>query len=151
MLMNNISYDIREEHTEDGGLCLTLVVEERAIASASASGDALHDMHVSLGKERHDVRDELEDVLKRLLKNELGKVSIDELTEDPDRPLMFRATYTYRDGDHVSRGLVWYNVETSQTGPEDLSAVIRNRMRHNVHKHLTSPNSDARALVDLHK
>ncbi|GAB4566965.1 MAG: hypothetical protein Tsb0020_19100 [Haliangiales bacterium] len=56
----------------------------------------------------------------------------------------------YRDRDHVDTGLVWYDVNTSDTGPDELPTIVRNKTRLEVHRKLTGNGSAARALVDIH-
>jgi hypothetical protein len=69
----------------------------------------------------------------------------------PVTRLKFVSRYTYRDFDDISVGVVWYDVRTSTTGPDDLPAVVRNKMRFEVHSKLTDQSPNARGMVDLLK
>lgn len=129
---------------------LELCVEGKPIASAGAGQDMLDAMEHQLGMNRQDVAAALHHALEDLLKNQLDKVSVSEPIEDSSTPLRFRARYTYRDRDHVDTGLVWYDVNTSDTGPDELPTIVRNKMRLEVHRKLTGNGSAARALVDIH-
>ena len=59
--------------------------------------------------------------------------------------------YVYRDFDTIYTGVVWYDVPTGTTGPESLAAVVRNKMRTEVHRHLSEATPNARGIVDLSK
>jgi hypothetical protein len=150
MTDTSLHFEIREVPDPEGGLRFELVVEGTRTARARASHDVLHDMHVMLGLRREEVANELREALRAVLTSQLEKVSVSEPTEDPDHPLKFRSRYTYRDFDDVSTGVVWYDVPAGTTGPE-LPAIVRNKMRHEVHRKLTRDGSEARALVDLHR
>ena len=147
----NLPYEIREQPQAEGGLRLELVVESDVVATAGASADVLESMERLLGLDRESVATELSVSLEELLKNRIEKVTLADLQEDPGKPLRFHARYTYRDHTNVEAGLVWYDVETSGTGPEELSAIVRNKMRLEVHRKLTTSGGAARALVDIHK
>jgi len=157
MTSANELYDIRER-TDLDGLCLELFVEEKRIARAGASADILDAIEQQLGFDRQDIFNNLSQALADNLKNQLDKVTVTEPTEDPGHPLRFWAKYTFRNHqdtghDHqynIGTGLVWYDVNTSITGPEGLSVIVRNKMRLEVHRKLTGHGSSARALVDIH-
>ena len=149
--MVNLPYEIREIADPEGGVSLELLVEGRGIARAGASADVLETMKSRLGIDHRGVVDDLRSALEDLLKNQLAKVSVSDPIEDPDMPLRFHARYTYRDHDDISTGVVWYDVNTSSTGPVELPAIVRNKMRLEVHRKLTSEGGAARALVDIHK
>lgn len=147
----SLPYEIRERADVEGGLWLELVVEGEVTGTARASADALESMRLQLGLDRHGVAGELSTALEKLLRNQLEKVTLSEPVEDPTRPLRFRASYAYRDHRNVEAGLVWYDVSSSETGPEELSAIVRNKMRLEVHRKLTGSGGAARALVELHE
>lgn len=149
-MAGNLQYEIRDQTGTKGGLRLELLVEGNHVASGEASADVLDAMEQLLNLNREGVEDELRRALQDLLKNQLNKVSVSEPIEDPTHPLKFRAQYTYRDHDTIETGLVWYDVSTSATGPDELPAIVRNRMRFEVHRKLTSHGGSARALVDSH-
>ncbi len=44
--------------------------------------------------------------------------------------------------------MVWYDVPSSTTGPDNLAAVVRNKMRSDVHRLLTEASPNARGIVD---
>jgi len=144
-----LPYEIREAPDPEGGVRLDLRVEGKRIATASAAYDVLEAMSHQLGLTREAVADDLRTSLLDLLKNQLDKVTVTEPREDPQRSLRFRSKYTYRDFDNVVSGLVWYDVQTSETGPYGVPAIARNKLRHEVHRLLTGDGSRAREIVDL--
>lgn len=101
--------------------------------------------------DQNAVAAELRSALFEYLKNELDTVEISEPVEDAAKKLRFHSKFTLKTGDLIRPGVVWYDVTESTTGPDELPAIVRNKMRHEVHKKLTDPGSAARALVDLHK
>ncbi len=144
-----LQYEIRDVPDTEGGLRLGLFVEGKRIATASASLDVLDAMSYQLGFTRDAVADDLRTSLLDLLKNQLEKVTVTKPQEVPQRPLRFQSMYTYRDFDNLYAGLVWYDVQTSETGPEGVPAIARNKLRQEVHRLLTGDGSRAREIVDL--
>jgi hypothetical protein len=108
-------------------------------------------MEQHLGMGREGVRTILESALVEHLKHQLAKVEVTPPQADPPGSLRFVSRYTYRDFDDISVGVVWYDVRTSTTGPDDLPAVVRNKMRFEVHSKLTDQSPNARGMVDLLK
>jgi hypothetical protein len=151
MTTESVGYEIRDASTPDGDLVLDLVVEGAVLARATASATILEDMRSRLGLDRAAVVAELKEALVDALKTRGQSVVITDLREESGRPLRFSARFTYRLRNDITTGVVWYDVNTSQTGPDDLATVVRNKMRNEVHRHLTSDGSAARALVDLHE
>jgi hypothetical protein len=148
---DSLGYEIREGADPDGGLLLELVVEGTTVARARASAGVLADMDTVLGLSREAVAQQLRQALLETLRSQGQFVEVADVVEDTHRPLRFTGRFTHRLRDDVATGLVWYDVNTSMTGPEDLPAVVRNKMRFEVHRKLTGDGSAARALVDLHK
>lgn len=148
--MANISYQIEEKEVEDG-VRLELSIEGKTIATASASHTILHDLFTIMGKDRQTVIQDLTNSLIQLLESNLSKVSISDIKEDSNNHGKFFAVYTFQKEASISRGVVWYDLKKSETGPENLSVIVRNRMRHEVHKYLTSPGTAARDLIDLNE
>ena len=146
---STLPYEVREVPDPEGGIRLELRVEGKRVATASAAADVLDDMQHLLGLTREVVAADLRSSLVDLLKNQLEKVTLTALQEDPETPLKYRCKYTYRDFDDVYSGLVWYDVQASETGPEAVPAIARNSLRHEVHRLLTSDGSRAREIVDL--
>jgi len=146
-----VGYEIRQASAPDGGVTLELFVEGEPVARAAASASVLDDMRTVLGHQRDAVVADLRKALLDVLKTQGQFVEILEPAEDPKKKLRFVSRYVYRLLDDVSTGVVWYDVTESATGPESVPAVVRNRMRQDVHRKLTDPGSAARALVDLHK
>ena len=146
-----LHYEIREVPDPVGGLIIELSAEGTHLARATASAETLADLQSMLGMDRASVAAELRDSLLAYLKNQLAMVTVSDPIEDPTRNLRFRSQYVWRSGDQIQTGVVWYDVTDSTTGPETLPAVVRNKMRQEVHRKLTDPGSAARALVDLHK
>lgn len=146
---STLPYEIREVPDPEGGLRLELHIEGKRISTASASADVLHALQETLGLTRDSVAADLRSSLVDLLKNQLEKVTLTPPQEDPQTPLRYRCKYTYRDFDDVYSGLVWYDVQASETGPEGVPAIARNKLRHEVHRLLTSDGSRAREIIDL--
>jgi hypothetical protein len=146
-----LQYEIHDVPDPEGGLVIDLVAEGARLARAAASADILGDMQTMLGMDRASVAAELRAALLEYLKNQLATVTVSDPVEDPARKLRFKSRFTLRSGHQIHTGVVWYDVTESTTGPESLPAVVRNKMRHEVHRKLTDPGSAARALVDLHK
>lgn len=141
-----LPYEVRAVPDSEA-LRLELWVENRRIATASAVVEVLDAMQRHLGLAREQVAQELRASLEALLKNQLDKVTISDLREEGS--LRYVARYTYRDFETVATGLVWYDVQTSETGPSEIPAVVRNKLRHEVHRRLTGEGTHARAIVDL--
>ena len=151
MVEESIAYEIRETATPDGGVALELVVEGSIVAHATVSAALFDAMRTELGLTREAVIGDLRKSLLAALKTQGQFVEITDVKEDPRQQLRFSGRFTHRLWDKVSTGVVWYEVDTSATGPEDLPAVVRNKMRLAVHRELTDAGTAARALVDLHK
>jgi len=147
----DLSYEIREIADPEGGLNLELHAEGERVAAARARADVLTDMERQVGVSREDVRGILESALVDQLKHKLAKVEVTPPRADSPGGLRFVSQYTYRNVDDISVGIVWYDVPTSMTGPEDLPAVVRNKMRLEVHSKLTDQSPNARGIVDLLK
>jgi len=144
-------YEIRDVADPQGGLILELLAEGQRVAAARAQADVLADMERQLGVGRAEVRAILASALVDQLKHQLAKVEVTPPQAEPPGGLRFVSRYTYRDFDDISVGLVWYDVPTSVTGPEGLPAVVRNKMRFEVHSKLTDRSPNARGIVDLLK
>ena len=104
-----------------------------------------------LGLGRDAVRTVLEESLVDQLKHQLAKVDVASPEPVAVGGLRFVSRYVYRDFDDISTGVVWYDVPSSTTGPEDLPAVVRNKMRFEVHRKLTEKSPNAHGLVELLK
>lgn len=141
-----INYEFREPPSSDGGLTIELLVDGVLYARAEVSAEVLSDLRTQLGLDRSSVTEQLRKALHDSLVLPGRFVEISDLKEST--PLRFTARYTYRARDQVSTGLVWYDVRSSLTGPETVSALVRNKMRTEVHQTLTSAGSTARELVN---
>lgn len=108
-------------------------------------------MRVTLGMETSEVTEHLKQALITALKSQEQDVEVTEVTEDSTRPLRFRGHYTHRFHGEIATGVVWYDLTSSTTGPDDVPAVVRNKLRSEVYRLLTSAGTAARALVDLHE
>lgn len=146
-----VAYEIRELPSDSDGVRLALLVEGAVIATASAGGEVLHDMQAVLGLQRDAIVADLRAALLDVLRTQGQSVQVDSIVEEPGRPLRFSGRYTHRLRNDLRTGIVWYDVNTSVTGPEEVPAVVRNKMRFEVHRRLTEDGGAARALVDLHK
>lgn len=142
-----LSSEIREVAAPDGGIALELWAEGSRLARASASKPILEQMNAWLGLRPDQVAAELRGALVAFLTNQLATVAVSEPTEDPKQKLRFTSTFTLRSGDLIEPGVVWYDVTESTTGPDSLPAIVKNKMRHEVHRKLTDPGSVARELV----
>lgn len=151
MSEDSLGYSVQEAENTEGDIVLRLVVEGELVARASASSAMLSDMYCLLGLSREAVAQQLRQSLLGVLRSQGQFVEVADIVEDPKQPLRFNGRFTHRLRDEVVTGLVWYDVKSSETGPEDLPAVVRNKMRFTVHRKLTDGGSVARALVDAHK
>ena len=151
MTRDSVGYEIRKGAAPDGGLLLELVIEGATLARAGANAAMLVDLDATLGLSRDAVAERLSDALREALRSQGQYVELTDIVEDAGRPLRFKGRFTHRLRDEIATGLVWYDVRSSTTGPEELPAVVRNKMRFEVHRKLTGEGSAARALVDLHK
>jgi hypothetical protein len=149
--VSDVQYDIRDIPDPEGGLVLGLYVEGQQVGTARASRDVLDQMKAQLGSDAADVRAILSDALVRHLKQQLEKVELARPTANPAGGLRFVSRYVYRDFDAIYTGVVWYDVPSSTTGPEGLPAVVRNKMRFEVHRLLTEASPNTRGIVDLTK
>ncbi|MEX1366146.1 MAG: hypothetical protein AB1Z98_23680 [Nannocystaceae bacterium] len=149
MSETSLPYEIRNVADPSDGIRLELFVEGERVATATATGDVLDGIRSLLGVSAESVEDDLRASLVALLKGQLEKVALTEPLEDPAQPLRFRSKYTYRDFGEIRTDVVWYDVQASETGPEGVPAVVRNKMRHEVHRLLTGAGSRAREIVDL--
>jgi len=136
------------EQPAEGGLLLVLYVEDVESARASVRDDVLADMEATLGLGRAEVGKSLTAALLQLHQGELAKVQIDSLTEAPPGSRRFAARFIFRDYRVVTEGLVWYDVVRSETGPSDASALVRNKLRFEVHAHLVG---EDKTVDDLRK
>lgn len=149
MSETSLPYEIRNVANPAGGFRLELFVEGERIATAAATGEILDDIRSHIGLSAESVEEDLRATLVALLKGQLEKATLTGPLEDPDHPLRFRSKYTYRDFDEIRSGVVWYDVQTSEAGPEGVPAIVRNKLRHEVHRLLTGDDSRAREIVEL--
>ncbi|AUX28649.1 MULTISPECIES: hypothetical protein [Sorangium] len=143
--MSRDTYEIVDESSGDD-LRLVLRVEGEAAATASASSDAVTQMRDQLGMTREDVLAELRNALESLHRNQLDKVTIQRLREQTEGSRYFIASYISRDFNKVTEGIIWYDLPNGTTGPSDVPALVRNKLRYDVHGHLTAGNASAEAL-----
>jgi hypothetical protein len=142
-----LSSEIREVADPAGGIALELWAEGSRLARAAASKQILEQMRACLGLEPAQVAAELQAALVAYLRNQLATVEVSEPIEDPKKKLRFASKFTLRSGDLIEPGVVWYDVTESTTGPDSLPAIVKNKMRHEVHRKLTDPGSVARELL----
>jgi len=138
-------HEITEEHL-DGGLVLTLRVEGELVATARASADVLDQMKAQWGTTSESVAGELRTALERYHADALEKVTIDAFHEAPERSRRFVATFTFKDFRNVAKGIAWYDMRTGETGPADVPALVRNKLRYVVHDLLTADDPTAKEL-----
>ena len=113
---------------------------------SEAAQDALK---AQLGLGDDEILTILRQALTDELRGKLGVVSVAPPRELPDHPLCFQSYYLYRANAQIELGWVWYDVNESSTGPDACPAIVRNHMRTQVHRALTSAGTAARALLDL--
>lgn len=140
--------DIRNESSGED-LVLSLFVEDSRVATARADADVLDQMHGQLGRSRADVEADLRSALESLHANQLEKVTLANLREAPPGSLRFVASYIYRDFREVTEGVVTYDVSTSATGPDNVPALVRNKLRYAVHERLVKGNPNAEELLKV--
>lgn len=150
-MSSSLTYEIRPMPSPDGGVRMGIFVEGRMHATATAGADELAQLEAQLGVGRDQVVEDLKASLESYVRDEFERVSISDIHADPNRPLRYSARSRMLTGTEFVEGLVWYDVGTSMTGPDDLSPVVRNKMRSEVHRTLTREQGTARALVDLHE
>lgn len=144
-------YKILRGHDPDSGIELALSIEGKVLAVARASRDAVDDMQRLLGLDREAIEASLLEALEAHLRQELERVTLDHIQEDPERELIFHARYIYNDEQGaLDAGLATYDMAENVVTPEDLPPIVRNKMRREVHRMLTAPGSAARALVEIH-
>ncbi len=151
MANESLGYTIRDASVGSGGVALELVVEGAVVARAAASALVLEQMRESLGVDAEFVVDQLRLALQETLASQGQLVQIQDIREDAGRPLRFSGRFTHRLDAEIATGVVTYDVNTSETGPEAVAPVVRNKMRFEVHRRLTVDGTAARALVDMHK
>jgi hypothetical protein len=144
-----LQYEINPVDADGGGLRFELRVEGQSIAVASAAAEVLDAMVATLGMSPAEVAASLRGALIDHLSHRLAQVTVEAPRADPPGSLRFVSRFTLREGDSISTGVVWYDVESSETGPDAVPALVRNRMRYEVHRALTDEGSHARALVEL--
>ena len=140
--------DIRDESTGED-LVLSLFIEGTHWARARADGDSIEQLRQELGRSREDIEKDLRSALERLHANELEKVTLNDLRENPPGSLRFVASYVFRDHREVSEGAVKYDVNTGVTEPSHVSALVRNKLRYTVHERLVKGNPNAEALLNV--
>jgi hypothetical protein len=138
-------YEIVDESNGDD-LRLVLRVEGEAAAAAGAVSDVVAQMRDQLGMTREDVLTELRGALASLHRNELDKVTVQRVRERTAGSRYFVASYIFRDFKNVTEGIIWYDLPNGTTGPSDVPALVRNKLRYEVHSLLTAGNASAEAL-----
>lgn len=116
------------------------------IATARASEDVLKDMEQCLGISREDVKKELERALEMYGEGNLPKVQIARLKEEPAGSGHYIAEFRYKDFGEVTTGSVFYDVPKGTTGPDEVPALVRNKLRYDVHAVLVRGNVAAEAI-----
>ncbi|MGH7438192.1 MAG: hypothetical protein ACRENE_21110 [Polyangiaceae bacterium] len=137
-----------QDESHDGDLVLALMVEGQRTATATASADVLEQMEHQLGTTPAEVGQDLRGALERLHANALDKVEISRLREEPGGSRRFIASFVYRDFRDVVEGVVWYSMPDGRTGPDAVPALVRNKLRYEVHTRLVG---ESKAASDLLK
>lgn len=112
--------------------------------------EALLQIEERFGVSREGVTTDLTAELEGFARHEIGigRVSILGVQPDPLIPLRFHVRYHSWNERKVAAGVAWYDVTAGTVGPEDLSLLVQNRVRTEVHRMLAS---DGRALADRHE
>jgi hypothetical protein len=143
--MSRDTYEIVDESSGDN-LRLVLRVEGQVVATAGARAEVVTQMHSQLGVTREGLLSELRSSLESLHRNELDKVTIEHLRERAPGSLYFMSSYLFRDFKNITPGVIWYDLPNGATGPDDAPALVRNKLRYEVHAKLTAGNPNAEAL-----
>lgn len=143
--MTRESHTIVDESTADD-LRLVLQVEGEPLATAGAASDVVVQMQAQLGLSREEILSELRGALESLRRNELEKIIIDRIREEPAGSRRYVASYVFRDFRNITEGIVWYDLPNGTTGPEDVPVLVRNKLRYEVHTKLTAGDPGAEAL-----
>jgi len=138
-----------QDESRDGDLVLVHLVEGQRVATARASGATLEQMAAQLGAQRADVERELRSALERLHANELERVTISRMREEPAGSGKFVASFVFRDFRDVSEAMVWYSVPDGTTGPDDVPVLVRNKLRYEVHSRLVGENQAAQDFLKV--
>lgn len=147
--MSEVEYQIQDISRNDEGLTLALVVEGERLGTAHVNAHVLADMDVQLQMSRDNVRAVLQDALVRSLKGQLAKVEVTPPIAMPKDGLRYVSRYVYRDFTTIHAGVVWYDVPSSVTGPDGLAAVVRNKMRFEVHRLLAASSPNTLDILNL--
>lgn len=124
-----MSHEIHELVDMDGGLVLELRIGTRRVFTARAGADALAALETTLGLLADDVHELLEQALRDVLAHHAPRVAIDRPQALPAGSERFVSRYFYRERQGVSIGLVWCDASSSTTGPDDVPAAVRQKMR----------------------
>ncbi len=143
--MSRDVYEIVDESKGDD-LRLVLWVKGEAAATAGAPSDVVTQMQAQLGMTREEILADLGRALESLHRNELDKVTVQRLQERTSGSRYFVASYIFRDFKDITEGIIWYDLPNGTTGPNDVPALVRNKLRYEVHGRLTAGNASAEAL-----
>ncbi len=143
--MSRDVYEIVDESKGDD-LRLVLRVKGEAAATASALSDVVTQMQAQLGMTREEILADLGRALESLHRNELDKVTVQRLQERTAGSRYYVASYISRDFKNITEGIIWYDLPNGTTGPKDVPALVRNKLRYEVHGLLTAGNASAEAL-----
>jgi hypothetical protein len=146
--MNEKEFSI-EDASDAERLRLVLHVDGKPHADATATLPVVHDLCATFGISEEQVLAELRGALKALFANELENVRIDRFREEPAGSQRFVAKYTLRDYRDISEGIVWYDLNKGETGPEPVPAIVRDKMRYVAHEKLVAGNEAAEKLREL--
>lgn len=140
---------VEDRSPHDGSIYLVLTINGRTVEEVRASADIVEDIRRVLGIKREQLVDDMSKEMISFIQQERGVVALSLPQEDPHHPLRFTARYIYNAQAEEQVGLVWYDVTSSETGPDDVPFHIRNELRTLVHRQMTEPGSKARAIVDM--
>jgi hypothetical protein len=140
-----------QTHDGDGGVLLVaeVVGANKVFAAAKADQNVVAQMRDQFGLSRDDVRAELKAALEQLHRNELDNISIQRIREEPPGSRQFIATFIFHELREIREGVVWYDLARSDTGPEDVPVLVRNKLRYAVHTQLVKGNDAAEALLKV--
>lgn len=137
------------DESDSAAVQFALVAQGRRLGVARAEAEAIKRMVAELEMSRTDVVDALKVALERLHGDELQKVSINRLREHPVDSGRYIASYVFRDFRDVSMGFVWYDVSQGVTGPDNVPALVRNKLRYDVHAQLVKGNAAAEEILKV--
>ena len=144
-----IIFNIEERSNHDGSIELVLIINGKVVTKSYASADVVNDIRRLLGIDREQLVKDMSEALMGYLQGDRGAAYLSSPQKDPQESLRFISRYIYNAQDESQVGFVWYDVTSSETGPDEVPFHVKNELRKAVHRQMTEPGSKARAIVDM--